>query len=152
MWQRPRQWSTPYPSRSKPRVPAHLSEDWSPENVALPFVKAISLCCGLTALIKQQVLSPIYPAIQVRQRQSNRRCHEKRWLAHSTIGYCPQRLSAVITNECLRPYRLDARSQHHHWVRNYKEVNINMTFVLPPCSVQAVNTIVLVVINLAQTT
>jgi hypothetical protein len=33
-------------------------------------------------------------------------------------------------------------------VRNYKEVNINMTFVLPPCSVQAVNTIVLVVINL----
>ena len=33
-------------------------------------------------------------------------------------------------------------------MRNYKEVNINMTFVLPPCSVQAVNTIVLVVINL----
>jgi hypothetical protein len=33
-------------------------------------------------------------------------------------------------------------------VRNYKEVNINMTFVLPLCSVQAVNTIVLVVINL----
>ena len=28
------------------------------------------------------------------------------------------------------------------------EVNTNMTFVLPPCSVQAVNTIVLVVINL----
>jgi hypothetical protein len=33
-------------------------------------------------------------------------------------------------------------------VRNYKEVNINMTFFLSPCSVQAVNTIVLVVINL----
>ena len=33
-------------------------------------------------------------------------------------------------------------------MRNYKEVNIKMTFVLPPCSVQAVNTIVLVVINL----
>ena len=33
-------------------------------------------------------------------------------------------------------------------MRNYKEVNINMTFVLSPCSVQAVNTVVLVVINL----
>ena len=63
-WPRRRQWSIPYPSRSKPLIPAHSSEDGCLENVALPFVKIISLCCGPISLIKQQALSPIYSASQ----------------------------------------------------------------------------------------
>lgn len=36
-----------------------------------------------------------------------------------------------------------------YWLRDCKEEPRNMTFVLPPCTVQAVNTIVLFVINLS---